>query len=154
MECRMIQSRLTGYLDGDLRPSERRWVDEHLKECPACRDELAEAKRFLQDCHEFLVCPGPAYSFEVLRARMASIEPVQEIIAFLPKLRINAFIPRFAVAMLALLLVGGTPFTLRNSRHVYNNVRLSFEDRAAQWDDTYQDRLDEEYRNRMNPRNA
>ncbi|HPO13631.1 MAG TPA: anti-sigma factor [Candidatus Hydrogenedentes bacterium] len=154
MECRTIQSRFTGYLDGDLRPAERRRVEAHIAECPACQEEFAHAKHFLQDCHEFLVCPGPAYSFETLRTRMAAIEPIQEIVAFLPKLRINAFIPRFAVALLALTLIAGPPYALRNSRQVYSTIKLSFHDHAAQWDDNYQTQLDDEYRSQFTPPNA
>lgn len=36
-----IQMRLPAYCGGDLEPAERRLVEEHLAECPACRAELA-----------------------------------------------------------------------------------------------------------------
>lgn len=146
LECRYIRSKFTGYVDGDLYPAERRMVDSHVAECSACRAELAETRHFLRMCHEFLVCPAPAYSFEALRQRMAAIEPLQEVVAFLPKLRINAAIPRFAVAMLLMLIVGGAPFTLRNTRHLYSMMRSPFAERVDQVDDAYQDRLDEQYR--------
>lgn len=149
MDCRQIQTRFTGYVDGDLRPAERRLVEKHVADCEPCRTELAAMRAFLSDCHEFLVYDGPAYSFESLCARMAAIEPLDEVIAFLPKLRINGFVPRFAVAMTMLMLISGMPQTLRNSRHVYHAVQLSFASQTKQWDDKYQDQLDQQYRNRL-----
>lgn len=149
MDCRYVQSRFTGYTDGDLRPAERRCLEQHMSECPACREELAELRRFVSDCHEFLVHPGPAYSFEAIRARMAAIEPLQEIVAFLPRLRVNGLIPRLAVAMLVVLFVSGTPFSLRNTRQVYTAVKLSFASHAEQWDEKYQQQMDREYRDRI-----
>lgn len=148
MDCQQVQSRFTAYVDGDLRPAEERWVKQHLERCAACQEELAAMRRFLGDCHEFLVHPGQSYTFEQLRVRMATIEPLEEIIAYLPKLRINNFIPRFAVAMVFMMLVSGAPYTLRNSRHVYDAVRLSFKTQADQWEDTdtYQEKMDRQYR--------
>ncbi len=149
MDCRQIQSRFTGYVDGDLRPAERRSIERHVAACAACREELAALRCFLSDCHEFIVHPGAAYSFEALRARMAAVEPLDEVIAFLPKLKIGGFVPRLAVATAMMLLVSGMPQTLRNSRQVYNAVRLSFAAQTTQWEDKYQDQLDLQYRERI-----
>jgi Putative zinc-finger len=39
--CRYIRQLLGVYVVGAIDPAERSLVDEHLPECPACRDELA-----------------------------------------------------------------------------------------------------------------
>jgi len=149
LECRHIRSKFTAHVDGDLSPGEARVVAQHVARCPQCASELAEVRRFLELCHEFVVCPAPAYSFEALRRRMALVEPLEEIVAFLPKLRINATIPRFAVAMLMMFIVGGTPFTLRNTRNAYLAMRTPFAQRLDQVDDKYQDQLDAQYRQQV-----
>lgn len=148
-DCRYMRIKFAGYADGDLRAEERKQVDHHVAHCAACAKELADVIHFLNTCNEFIVCPGPMYSFEQLRLRMATIEPLEELVAFLPKLRINASIPRFAVAMVFLFLAGGTPFTLRSTKVIYSAMRVPFASRVAQMEDDYQDRLDVEYRQQV-----
>jgi anti-sigma factor RsiW len=45
---RWTNERLSEYLDGDLRASERERVDEHLHWCPECRRVLATLRRTVQ----------------------------------------------------------------------------------------------------------
>ena len=40
MDCREINGLFTAYLDGELTAAEHKQVEEHLKACPLCRDEL------------------------------------------------------------------------------------------------------------------
>lgn len=42
--CLEIRSLFDQFLDGDLRKKERSRVKKHLKECPACRSELAKER--------------------------------------------------------------------------------------------------------------
>ena len=42
---RFTEPRISGYLDGVLDPSDRRWVELHLRQCTACR-------RLLEDLRE------------------------------------------------------------------------------------------------------
>ena len=108
MHCRQIQSKFAGYVDGDLHAVERQLIQEHIGRCTECEAAFDEFRLFLGEIEEFLVHPGPAYSFEALCVRMAQIEPLEEIVAFLPKLKVQRAVPRFAVAML--VLVGGGHF--------------------------------------------
>jgi len=142
MECRYILSKFADYLDGDLRPAEQRLVDRHVAQCPSCRRELEALRRFLDDCNEFMACPRPAYSFRHLRARMAAIEPLQEIAAFLPRLKVQGLIPRAAVAMMFLLMVGITPGSLRNTRQLYAFMKSPFSMHTARIDEAYREYLD------------
>ena len=146
MECRHIRSKFAGYADGDLYPQERRLVERHTADCDECRMELEAMSGFLNDCHEFLVCPEPSYSFERLRARMATVQPLDEVVAFLPKLRVHGAFPRFAVAALFLLFVGSGPLTARGGRQFVSLMKSPFSLRTAQLKEDYLDRLDAEYR--------
>ncbi|MEO0077658.1 MAG: zf-HC2 domain-containing protein, partial [candidate division WOR-3 bacterium] len=42
--CREVRDLLGPYLDAELAEAERLRVEEHLKACPGCREELAELK--------------------------------------------------------------------------------------------------------------
>ena len=39
-DCRSIRKRLGGYFDGELTPSDRRTVEDHLEQCSRCRANL------------------------------------------------------------------------------------------------------------------
>ncbi|MGQ9632265.1 MAG: anti-sigma factor family protein [bacterium] len=40
MNCRKVQSKLSQYIDGELRGNEIEAVGEHLRTCPSCGEEL------------------------------------------------------------------------------------------------------------------
>jgi hypothetical protein len=44
----LTEGQLAGYLDGDLNPDERLWIDAHLDDCPVCRAELAAVARLAE----------------------------------------------------------------------------------------------------------
>ncbi|MBP8128818.1 MAG: zf-HC2 domain-containing protein [Candidatus Hydrogenedentes bacterium] len=149
-ECRRVRSKFTDYVDGELRTPDREAVDAHLSVCSACREEFAEHRYFLTTCDEFLVPDGPVYSFAGLRPRMADIEPLEEIVAFVPKVRIRGPVPRFAVSCLLMLLAGGLPATFRFGREMYHQARdpiIAYTDRVeeqyrAAWDTEHAAELD------------
>ena len=43
-----IQRLLPAYCDGDLEPTERKLVEQHLAACPSCRAELANLQTALR----------------------------------------------------------------------------------------------------------
>ncbi len=45
MQCEQIKVLLAGYQDGELDPEQKKMVEDHLKTCPACRDELARLNK-------------------------------------------------------------------------------------------------------------
>lgn len=138
MDCRQIQSKLPGYLDGDLFPAEQRLLGAHLERCMECKAAWLECRAFLQTCDEFLVYPEKAYPFSSLKRRMADIEPIEEVIAFLPKLQINGAIPRFAVAVVLLLLTGALPTSLQGTRDAYAAMRSPFTHHADRLEAAYE----------------
>jgi len=132
MECRNIRRNLPALLDGDLRPEPARAVRLHLDACPGCAAELLDLQEFLRTSDEALVYQGAPLRFDALRARMAAIEPIDQVVRYqLPKLRIPGAVPRFAVAMLLLAVLAGVPYAFRNTRQVYTAVRTPFEQQEA-----------------------
>lgn len=49
---RFTGARVSGYLDGELRPDERARLEEHLHWCPECRRMLATLRRVLHGLTE------------------------------------------------------------------------------------------------------
>ncbi|ABG03906.1 putative transmembrane anti-sigma factor [Rubrobacter xylanophilus DSM 9941] len=85
------RERLGPYLLGQLEPGERAEVEEHLRECPACREELREL--------------GVAHA--ALRAA-AALRPPETVRERLPRGRSALFgRPALAAALLAVLVVAG-----------------------------------------------
>ena len=53
MNCRGVSLRLSAYIDGDLSPGIRQSIDEHLKNCAACRDLLAQLGAIVKTANDF-----------------------------------------------------------------------------------------------------
>lgn len=139
LDCRNIQIKLADHVDGDLSPSTQRVLEAHLQQCPDCEIVWHEYRAFLQNCDEFMVYPEPAYPFAALQRRMADIEPLEEIIAFLPKLQINHMIPRFAVAIIVMLITGTLPATFQGTRQAFTAIRSPYLHHAATLESVYED---------------
>jgi predicted anti-sigma-YlaC factor YlaD len=45
MQCEQIKILLAGYQDGELDPEQIKMVEDHLKTCSACREELARLEK-------------------------------------------------------------------------------------------------------------
>lgn len=71
MNCGKVSGLLSPYLDGELEPSERNLVANHLKTCSTCRRELAELQAAVQIFRQLPeLVPGPAFRRR-LRERLA-----------------------------------------------------------------------------------
>ena len=52
-DCRGVAERMTRYVDGSLPEDERAAVEQHLRNCPGCRDCVGEesaAREVLRQC--------------------------------------------------------------------------------------------------------
>lgn len=116
MECKHAQTRLLGYVDGDLRAAERAQVAAHIGSCPACQAELSALQSFDAECGEFLVAPAAQYSTQDLLMRMASVEALDEVQEFLPSLKVAHRAPRLAAAMAMMVMAGNVSFAARPLR--------------------------------------
>ena len=141
MNCRAIQSRIADLADGHLSPGNRRWVEDHLQACPACREEQVDVEAFLAECREALAYSGPTYSFAALKARMDAIQPLEEVMLFVPKLRTQNGFARFAVAMVMAVMILGAPTALRHLWAIHGALRMPAHDfdRVARTYEAYVD---------------
>lgn len=132
MDCRNIRRALPGLADGDLRPAVESEVRDHLDCCPECAAEWESTREMLAMGNEALTYSGPGLSFDSLRARMATIEPLEEVLRYqLPKLQIPGAVPRFVTAMVLLAILAGVPYAFRHTRQVYVAVQSPFEQQEA-----------------------
>lgn len=128
MECRNIRRALPALLDGDLRPDPAREVQQHVDACDACARELESLQAFLAETGRAMAYRGAPLEFEALRARMAAVDPLDELVRFkLPNLRVPGAAPRFVTAMILLAIMAGVPYAFRHTRQVYAAVRCPFE---------------------------
>ena len=111
MSCERMESKILGYVDGRLKPSEAREVETHLEACATCRLRVNEFRAVSGLLNELpMIEPSGAFDARV-RARVAA-EPVKRSWwAWLtPSPRVA-----FAASMLALAMVwvgvrrNGTP---------------------------------------------
>lgn len=42
MNCKQIEALLSPYLDGMVESEDQSLIEEHLRQCPACREELQQ----------------------------------------------------------------------------------------------------------------
>jgi hypothetical protein len=138
--------RFPAYFDGDLWPVAKQEVDDHIHSCATCRDEFQAVGDLFSDCQTVFTSVQPTYTFDSLRMRMAQVRTLDEVAAFLPKLRINHTIPRLTVAALFLLLFMLSNVPVRHLRTMYHAMQRPFSARAEQWKPEYQDQLDLQYR--------
>ena len=127
MTCHYIRRDIPALIDGDLRPRRREEVCQHLATCPACADERDALETMLESADQALGYQGEPLSFSAFRSQMKSIDPIEQIVCYqLPPLRIPGTVPRFAVAMLLLLVAAGPLYAYRHTRQVYTAVQTPF----------------------------
>ncbi len=149
MNCKQFRSKMMDYIDDALYPNDRSDAEIHLCACETCRNTYLEIKTFSDTCAEFVVYPDKPYSFKALQARMATIRPLDEVVAYLPKMRAHGLAGRLATALLLLVFVALLPSTVRTSRETCAQVRRPFVEGRAKWEPEYQQELDDEYRRQM-----
>lgn len=149
MKCHHFEQIIVARMDGDLYPAQAEELDSHLEQCPECRSFLQEMKHFSDTCSEFVVYPESLYPYSDLRARMARIKPLQEVLAYLPHMRATGFLERLAVAVLFLVFTLSLPMPLKSYRDRFGSVKGSFHEAKSKWEESYQEELDEAYRTQL-----
>jgi anti-sigma factor RsiW len=77
MSCKRIEERILAYVDGRVKESERREMEAHLAECPACRLRVNEFRAVTGLLDELpQIEPSAAFDARV-HARVAA-EPVKQ----------------------------------------------------------------------------
>ncbi len=74
MQCEQVQSKLTGFLDGELRVQEHLCVQVHLTRCYHCKEAVEEFESFLQLFQETTSHPNPRNRFDELWPEICRFE--------------------------------------------------------------------------------
>lgn len=151
MKCNHIKSRLIGFIDGDLYPADHREIETHLRYCDSCHQEWLAMKALSDTTSEFIVYQDAPYPYAALRPRMAVISPLEEIMAFFPRMRAQGLAGRLAT-VLSLLFLFSLPFPGRLVRDLTEPARRTLAEEIAKWEEPYQEQLDEEYREQLKSR--
>lgn len=119
MDCQRVRMELGELAARQVTPARRDTLHAHVVECPACFSALAEEEFLKTSASDALAYTGPVYSYAKLRARMVTIEPLQNVLVLLPKLQKIGAIPSFAIAVVLLVGFGGLTYATRHARGLY-----------------------------------
>jgi len=68
MKCHQVQSRLSAFQDGELKPQEQEKVSEHLQSCSACREQYEEMEKVWQALGDLKeIPPEPGFYGQLLK---------------------------------------------------------------------------------------
>ena len=79
MNCSQIRKKLSAFVDNEVDGTSSRYISEHLRDCPSCRDFLRDFRKI-----DSLVCglpknnPNPDFSWRVTKAAMGTSKIVDE----------------------------------------------------------------------------
>lgn len=73
LECRQLVQRVSGYLDGDLRPRPRAAVERHLAACPDCEGYVAQVRRVVEASRSLPAPALPEGLLDVLSAQWRQV---------------------------------------------------------------------------------
>jgi len=70
MECREIKKRLSAYLEKAVSPQQKALIDEHLKKCKGCRQDLADLKKTIKYVQRLEEVEPPPWLAQKVMARV------------------------------------------------------------------------------------
>jgi len=99
MNCDLPIESLSAYLDGELSEQEKARVEEHLKDCKACREQLLALQKIDEGIRDDLLEePSREFTFGLRRRVMDKIKPA-------PRRSLFSFAPIFAPVAAAILIL-------------------------------------------------
>lgn len=131
---RRLDARALAWLDGELTPEAEA---ELLAQALADPDTAVRLESWREDLAQWdaaLTPPVQPYAFGTLRARLVEISPLDEVRLFLPRLRLDSPVPRFAVAAMFAAALGASWMLGRFSRGPADAPER-LRDRSAYMDD-------------------
>ncbi|MBI1320595.1 MAG: hypothetical protein GC168_16855 [Candidatus Hydrogenedens sp.] len=103
-----LDAHILAWLDGELDPNAQRDLLEEAFNDPETEARLHAWREDLAAFDAALAPPEARYTFATLRARLETITPLDEIRLFLPRLRLDSPVPRFAVAAMLAAALGSS----------------------------------------------
>jgi len=95
MNCQKIKKLLNPYIDKALDADITKQIDEHLKSCPACREEYTNLKGIASSLNSLSSQPAPADFTQNLMAKISQ-EEIQIQTSWIDHLKKRISIPRFS----------------------------------------------------------
>lgn len=99
MECKVAERKMLAWLHDELPLHQRAEIAEHIAACAVCAERAASLQEILDAGQTALKYEGPCYSYHQLQTRMHQVTAMEEVYAWVPKLRVIHPVPRFALAM-------------------------------------------------------
>jgi predicted anti-sigma-YlaC factor YlaD len=91
MNCRKVSRWLSAYIDGDLWPTQVTRMDEHLRNCAACREKLVDIRMVVQISGDLdKLEPGPFFTNRVLCTVGTQKQKAGLLYGWRPKLALSA----------------------------------------------------------------
>jgi Protein of unknown function (DUF1326)/Putative zinc-finger len=118
MFCRKVRKNLSAFVQGELERRTEDLVRFHLKDCPSCRDELAEIQDGIRLAGHLKVVPAPSELWESIEERIGKQKGQIEMV---PRRR---FILRFALAVGTVVVIS-LIFWLWNRPKVNSNMQVT-----------------------------
>jgi anti-sigma factor (TIGR02949 family) len=115
MKCSQVQRKLSAYLDGEVTDNERKVIEEHIKTCTQCNEELTSLAELGTTLESLKGIQVPAYFRARLRQRIKDDISVQ--ITIFDKIRRMVLPVAVTTALVVSLLCGSYI-----GRFLYENV--------------------------------
>jgi len=91
MNCRKVSRWLSAYIEGDLWPTQVQRMDEHLQNCAACREKIADIRLITNASSDLdKLEPGPFFANRVLCEVAAQKQKQGLLQGWRPKLALSA----------------------------------------------------------------
>ncbi len=102
MKCDLPRELLSGYLDGELDREQKEEVEQHLRECEECRNEIEELKRLDQQVRTSKIEePSREFFFQLNRRIMQQVKKKPKSSLF----RLSPILVPVAAAALVLIIL-------------------------------------------------
>lgn len=110
--------RLSAYIDGDLAPAEREWIDRHVAVCAKCAAVLAGLERVVASARTLEDRPPANDLWPAIAERLATRTPapVTPIASAQGRRRFSFTMPQLAAAAIALMVISAAAVWWGSSR--------------------------------------
>jgi len=112
---------LVSYLYGEVTPDQARRVEQHLKECSRCDDELAAFRRVRSNLQEWELSDMPIVRVALPQPRKSAISVLKELLTVTP---VWAKILTAGAAAMLVLAVMGTDISMSNGEYHFRTHLL------------------------------
>ncbi|HAV43193.1 TPA: hypothetical protein DCX15_04185 [bacterium] len=130
MECKEIRELLSPYLDGILEWQEREKIEDHLKLCPKCQEELNALKKTVDLLSSLEEVEPPPHLLERVKEKIQTESPLKRFLEVLtiPRWKIPVEAMGLAAVFLLIIIIGPKVYfkSIRPSETVFE-PRIAFE---------------------------